>query len=114
MRISDWGSDVCSSDLCSTTIADDDSRRSPTAMRSGAEYFAEPSAPAQRRYEALRAYFVEEAPAAEVAERFGYRSEERRVGKEGVRTCGYRWSPYSYKNKTVRSMTHTCLYLHSQ
>ena len=41
-------------------------------MRAGAEYFAEPSAPAQRRYEALRAYFVEEAPAAEMAARFGY------------------------------------------
>jgi transposase len=41
-------------------------------MRSGAEYFLEPSVPAQRRYEALRAYFVEEVPAAEVAERFGY------------------------------------------
>jgi len=41
-------------------------------MRTGGEYFIEPSVPAQRRYEALRAYFVEEAPAAEVAERFGY------------------------------------------
>ena len=41
-------------------------------MRPGAEYFLEPSTPAQRRYEALRAYFVEEAPAAEVAARFGY------------------------------------------
>jgi predicted DNA-binding protein YlxM (UPF0122 family) len=26
----------------------------------------------QRRYEALRAYFVEEASAAEIADRFGY------------------------------------------
>src|SRR3546814_17469986 len=25
------------------------------------------------------------------------RSEERRVGKEGVRTCRYRWSPDHYK-----------------
>lgn len=41
-------------------------------MRPGAEYFTEPLAPPQRRYEALRAYFVEEAAAAEVAERFGY------------------------------------------
>ena len=41
-------------------------------MRAGAEYFAEPAEPAQRRYEALRAYFVEELSAAEVAERFGY------------------------------------------
>src|SRR3546814_19616780 len=27
------------------------------------------------------------------------RSEERRVGKEWVRTCRSRWSPYHYKNK---------------
>jgi plasmid stabilization system protein ParE len=41
-------------------------------MRAGAEYFVDPSLPAQRRYEALRAYFVEEATAAEAAARFGY------------------------------------------
>lgn len=41
-------------------------------MRSGAEYFVAPTDPAQRRYEALRAYFVEELPAVEVAARFGY------------------------------------------
>jgi hypothetical protein len=41
-------------------------------MRAGAEYFAEPGEPAQRRYEALRAYFVEELSAAQVAARFGY------------------------------------------
>ena len=44
-------------------------------MRSGAEYFLEPSLPAQRRYEALRAYLVDGAPAAEVAVRFGYSVE---------------------------------------
>src|SRR3546814_19038553 len=27
---------------------------------------------------------------------FGIRSEERRVGKECVSTCRYRWSPYHY------------------
>ena len=41
-------------------------------MRSGAEYFLSPGDPAQRRYEALRAYFVEEASAEAVASRFGY------------------------------------------
>jgi hypothetical protein len=41
-------------------------------MRAGAEYFLEPSEPAQRRYEALRSYFVDETPAAVVGERFGY------------------------------------------
>jgi len=41
-------------------------------MRAGAEYFAEPGEPAQRRYEALRCYFVEEASAEAVGARFGY------------------------------------------
>lgn len=41
-------------------------------MRSGAEYFTQPGGAGQRRYEAMRAYFVEEAPAAEIADRFGY------------------------------------------
>jgi transposase len=41
-------------------------------MRSGGEYFTQPAEPAQRRYEALRAYFVEELSASEVAARFGY------------------------------------------
>ena len=41
-------------------------------MRVGAAYFLEPSEPAQRRYEAMRAYFVDGLTAGEVAERFGY------------------------------------------
>jgi len=41
-------------------------------MRSGGEYFTNASEPTQRRYEAMRAYFVDELSAAEVAARFGY------------------------------------------
>lgn len=40
--------------------------------RTGHERFIRPTVAAHRRYEALRAYFVEELPAAEIAERFGY------------------------------------------
>ncbi|MCA1681347.1 MAG: hypothetical protein LC777_21585, partial [Actinobacteria bacterium] len=40
--------------------------------RAGHERFTGPTLPAQRRYEALRAYFVEEASAGEIAEHFGY------------------------------------------
>src|SRR3546814_17158910 len=36
------------------------------------------------------------------ASKNGTRSEERRVGKECVRTCRYRWSPYHYKKKRSR------------
>jgi hypothetical protein len=41
-------------------------------MRAGSEYFLQPGEPAQRRYEALRSYFVDQASAAEVGERYGY------------------------------------------
>src|SRR3546814_15126503 len=32
--------------------------------------------------------------AADISQQLGYRSEERRVGKECVSTCRSRWSPY--------------------
>ncbi len=41
-------------------------------MRDGAEFFTQPVNAAQRRYEALRAYLVDNASAVEVADRFGY------------------------------------------
>jgi transposase len=40
--------------------------------RTGHERFTQPTVAAHRRYEALRAYFVEELSAATIAERFGY------------------------------------------
>ena len=50
------------------------SARSPQP-RPGGEFFAEPTDPTQRRYEALRAYLLESRPAAEVANAFGYTVE---------------------------------------
>jgi hypothetical protein len=41
-------------------------------VRDGAEYFTAPAGAAQRRYEALRACFLDEMPAVEVADRYGY------------------------------------------
>lgn len=40
--------------------------------RTGHERFTKPTVAAQRRYEALRAYYVEELTPAEIATRFGY------------------------------------------
>ena len=37
------------------------------------EFFARPTHPAQRRYEALRAVFLDGRPQRDVAEQFGYR-----------------------------------------
>src|SRR3546814_18057513 len=45
--------------------------------------------------------------AAGVATRSGIpieRSEERRVGKECVSTCRYRWSPYHYKKNKYQTI----------
>src|SRR3546814_6728096 len=92
MRISDWSSDVCSSDLevarregCALALlvqrADDIDWSSLTGIKR-LGITAGASAP-----EVL----VEEVVAA-CSERF--RSEERRVGKECVSTCRSRWSPY--------------------
>ena len=40
--------------------------------RDGHERFTRPTVPAHRRYEALRAFFVEDLTPAQIAERFGY------------------------------------------
>jgi hypothetical protein len=44
-----------------------------------AKHFLEPANSNHRQYEALRAYFVEQRPAAEVAEQFGYTAGSLRV-----------------------------------
>src|SRR6266852_1583924 len=46
--------------------------RGSVEVRAGAGYFLHPAGASQRRYEALRAYFTEDMPASEVADRFGY------------------------------------------
>src|SRR5437773_2177744 len=45
---------------------------SPKTLTSCKRFFTEPASPRQRQYEALRAYFVEGRPSAEVARAFGY------------------------------------------
>jgi transposase len=59
-------------------------------MRPGAEYFSNPAEPAQRRYEALRAYLFEGQSAAAAGARFGYSTAtvyqmaaELRAGRTG-------------------------------
>jgi hypothetical protein len=51
----------------------------PLTEREQARFFLEPASPAQRQYEALRAYFVEGVPSWEVSERFGYTAGSFRV-----------------------------------
>src|SRR3546814_10327299 len=75
LRISDWSSDVCSSDL--------GTGRSRHRLRDLVP-LVEPVVGRDRPYRAAIAPFH---PA-------DARSEERRVGKECVSTCRSRWSPY--------------------
>lgn len=49
-------------------------RRPSQGRQAKAAFFSAPTDPAQRRYEALRAYFVEGLSACEAAERFAYAS----------------------------------------
>src|SRR3546814_4470308 len=80
MRISDWSSDVCSSDLAGQghrfAIAPHETTGEP-ALADGAE---------QADHHEGQADLAR--PPAEA------RSEERRGGEECVRTCRSRWSPY--------------------
>src|SRR3546814_16373729 len=97
MRISDWSSDVCSSDLISTdqedrgvemfvTIDHDAAARHGISSRDidNALYNAFGQRTAATIYEELNQYSVI----------LGVRSEERRVGKACVGTGRSRWSPY--------------------
>src|SRR3546814_14346673 len=110
MRISDWSSDVCSSDLWGN----------PRGFTQGVEYlsreldkrtdgnftlrlhYGEAVSPAKENLDSVKIGAVEMAtlcvsyhPGKTPAMTgLDLRSEERRVGKECVRTCRSRWSPY--------------------
>jgi len=48
--------------------------RKPYSITQCQQFFAEPATTRQRQYEALRAFYLENQPSAEVARRFGYTS----------------------------------------
>src|SRR3546814_1374823 len=89
MRISDWSSDVCSSDLGRRQVDRGDSGDHAAGEGMGlAEVVG-----ADRRAEAVFGVVGERDGLVE-ARHGEQRSEERRVGKECVSTCRSRWSPY--------------------
>src|SRR3546814_20287022 len=87
MRISDWSSDVCSSDLSklARSVGVTDSPASAARNHSRIDH-------SKIRSSRSRA-----------------RSEERRVGKECVSTCRSRWSPYHLQTKTKNYMLYQYL-----
>src|SRR3546814_19749292 len=86
MRISDWSSDVCSSDLA-TPLRGRGRRRSAGRARPARPDAARPG-PGRRATAARRPRIARGEPP---------RSEERRVGKECVGSCRSRWSTYHSK-----------------
>src|SRR3546814_3338597 len=85
MRISDWSSDVCSSDLVSGRDGYAALRRAHVAAKAQpAERWMIDDIGRRGDRMAVKAHAVIAA----------IRSEERRVGKECVSTCRSRWSPY--------------------
>src|SRR3546814_16213157 len=118
MRISDWSSDVCSSDLGANSVAgndtiiagngDDTLSGGSQAQSAGGLANATTGNLAANGGSAGDDSIVADGGAsgddvvagdAQALSQSGHalseaRSEERRVGKECVRTCRSRWSPY--------------------
>src|SRR3546814_3464382 len=90
MRISDWSSDVCSSDLFS-----EGGQQLILSVQLPLSVVIEALGAGARNFVALFFGCVVFALVFLRAVREGpARSEERRVGKECVSTCRSRWSPY--------------------
>src|SRR3546814_11669804 len=123
MRISDWSSDVCSSDLmdqsderrplrpqpCQISRLSQIKTRSPESPSSQGEQ--EPPAAMSgvffcgfSRAGGYRALQPPRRPLPRGRTRQPGRSEERRVGKECVSTCRSRWSPYHSKKKKTHNI----------
>src|SRR3546814_11378906 len=115
MRISDWSSDVCSSDLsdsseicCCCCAGGADGCTARAGASPGGRIAISPNLQSNRRRPNVRTRQYQDCGASAV--RRGTRSsrsdplarrrpEERRVGKEGVSTCRSRWAPYHSKKK---------------
>src|SRR3546814_19061820 len=91
MRISDWSSDGCSSDLLPLCLAIDAAAPVGDLLASTQQIFAQGMA--HRDY-----------PYPRLIKNLG-RSEERRVGKVCVSTCRSRWSPHHYTNTNIHKHT---------
>src|SRR3546814_17865973 len=99
MRISDWSSDVCSSDLVirqSRAILEP-LRDKEVQMRADAAGLPFDQVKAMSFSDQKLIKDAKGDPVGLTGD--DYRSEERRVGKECVSTCRSRWSPYHYKKK---------------
>src|SRR3546814_7880260 len=93
MRISDWSSDVCSSDLkraeWRAAMGIRATKFEQTAEKSWSKYTTAPTS----CFSPPPDFSISRSPLRSKRP-LRWRSEERRVGKECVSTCRSRWSPY--------------------
>src|SRR3546814_21118869 len=112
MRISDWSSDVCSSDLLLFLDGDDQDQLTWALKQdANAKLILVKGAPLELMTARQRRFYFDQG--GKLTERFGIRSvparvrtqgrvleirelksEDRRVGKDGVNTFRSRWAPY--------------------
>src|SRR3546814_5208249 len=94
MRISDWSSDVCSSDLDRVQIGfqvfDEHIAAINVAVGKSIDQTITRLAETSVQLDHFEVVAQAQVPLLD----FTFRSEERRVGKECVSTCRSRWSPY--------------------
>src|SRR3546814_11023518 len=106
MRISDWSSDVCSSDLVDERgeapgrcpQGEDDAKGERACARLG-EQLAHGGGGVGCVLGEEPLEEVDDGALGALREVRADRSEERRVGKAGVSTCRSRWWPYHEKKK---------------
>src|SRR3546814_15552418 len=98
MRISDWSSDVCSSDLLSVVYRGEKIRAADRHQAGAFEQTTEPlDIPGETSAGVGNPRRIGQRRRAD-------RSEERRVGKECVSTCRSRWSPYHKKKNNTKNI----------
>src|SRR3546814_13136749 len=98
MRISDWSSDVCSSDLIALhSVFEHHAAMTPVSLEPFLHEYRIVWPVAVDRHDdaagipvTMARYGLRGTPSLLLIDR----SEERRVGKECVSTCRSRWSPY--------------------
>src|SRR3546814_19447057 len=103
MRISDWSSDVCSSDLdwkiyvaANMLYVTSEQKKVDEVFDNDYQYRVEHPVDATFGLEAIGLFQDQTDIDNSPIQSFG-RSEERSVGKEWVSTCRSRWSPYHEK-----------------
>src|SRR3546814_15233684 len=104
MRISDWSSDVCSSDLVEHVLRRCNENRDQ--LERVERRLIETTPLLERQLPELRDA-VDRQRQRVTALTVAVRSEERRVGKECVSTCRSRWSPDHYKKKNNSTANQT-------